>query len=49
MRQWVYRTLLLRPASLNLARVKGWRLKEINEQEQPDWKQTELYTSIADL
>ena len=29
--------------------VKGWRFKEINEQEQPDWKQTEIYPSIADL
>jgi hypothetical protein len=43
MRHWEYRTVALHPASVSLTRVNGWRLKEINEQEQPDWKKSEIY------
>jgi hypothetical protein len=49
MRHWEYRTLSVHQVSVSFTKTKGWRLKEINEQEQPDWKKTEVYPSIADL
>ena len=41
--------MVLHPASVGLTRVNGWRLKEINEQEQPDWKKSEIYPSTVDF
>ncbi|MDQ2886969.1 MAG: hypothetical protein M3Y39_12910 [Chloroflexota bacterium] len=49
MRHWEYRTVGMHLASVSSTRVNGWRLKEINEQEQPDWKKTESYPSIVDF
>ena len=28
---------------------KGWRLREINEQVQPDWKKSKVYASVTDF
>ncbi|MDQ2886970.1 MAG: hypothetical protein M3Y39_12915 [Chloroflexota bacterium] len=49
MDQWEYRTLLVHKVPISFTKTKGWRLKEINEKEQPDWKKTEIYPSIAEL
>jgi len=46
MSRWEYQTALLQPAS-GWSTHKGWRLREINRQEQPGWKQAEIYVSVA--
>lgn len=45
MKQWEYRTATLYPVA-GFASLKGWKLKEINEQKLPNWQETEKYISI---
>ena len=46
MQRWDYRTAQL--VGVGWAKSSGWRLREIDEQEQPDWKKTEVYSSVTD-
>lgn len=48
MRHWEYRTLSVHQVSVSFTKTKGWRLKEINEQEQPDWKKARYGVDITD-
>jgi len=34
---------------VGLTRSKGWKLREINEQVQPDWKKSKIYASVTDF
>ena len=45
MQQWEYRTARLTNAAFR--KLKGWQLMEINEQELPDWQDTEPYPSMV--
>lgn len=47
MRQWEYRTFLLHSVNSDLLWYGGWRLRQINEQEIPNWKKTEVFSSVA--
>lgn len=47
MQRWEYRTAQL--VVMGLTYSKGWKLKEINEQKQPDWKKAEAYSSVTDF
>jgi len=47
MQRWEYHTVQL--VVMGLTYSKGWKLKEINEQEQSDWKKTEAYSSVTDF
>jgi len=48
MQQWEYHTVTLMPIA-GLTKLKGWKLKQINEQELPNWKNAEMYSSTADF
>jgi len=48
MPRWEYHSALLEVVS-SWSIHKGWRLKEINEQEQSHWQKTRLYASVADF
>jgi hypothetical protein len=47
MKQWEYRSALLHAIPGSLTKNKGWKLRQIDEQELPNWKKTEIYTSVA--
>lgn len=49
MQRWEYRTSHLEAVPVSLTKSKGWRLKQIDEQEQPDWKKTEVHTSVTEF
>jgi len=49
MQRWEYRTAQLITVPVSLTKSKGWKLKEINGQEQPDWKKAEIYSSVTDF
>lgn len=49
MQRWEYRTTQLEAVPVSLTKSKGWRLKKIDEQEQPDWKKTEVHTSVTEF
>jgi hypothetical protein len=44
---WEYRTVYILALAANWLKSKGWRIREINEREQPDWKKSEVYASVA--
>lgn len=46
MQLWEYRTASL-SSVLGFHSNKGWKLKAIDEQELPNWKNTDTYASIA--
>lgn len=47
MQRWEYHIAQL--IEVGLGHSRGWKLKEINGQEQPDWKKTEIYSSVTDF
>jgi hypothetical protein len=47
MRRWEYHAVFLQAAHSNLWWPRGWRLRQINEQEIPNWKETETFASVA--
>lgn len=49
MQRWEYRTAQLDAVPVGLTKVKGWKLKEVDEQEQHEWKKTEVYASVAEF
>jgi hypothetical protein len=49
MQLWEYRTALLNAVAVTLIKTSGWRLKEVNEQEQSNWKKTEIYPRLVDF
>jgi hypothetical protein len=46
MQRWEYRFVILVGIPKNLTENKGWKVKEIDEQKLPDWKQSELHSSV---
>jgi hypothetical protein len=46
MQRWEYRSAVLVGVPKNLTKNKGWRVREIDEQELPDWKKSELHSSV---
>ena len=49
MQHWEYRTVYALPHAVSWIKSEGWRVRGINEQEQPDWKKSEVYPSLAEL
>lgn len=47
MQKWEYRTATLLAIPSISGIVKGWRLRAINDQELPNWKKAEMYSTIA--
>jgi hypothetical protein len=46
MQQWEYRSALMQGATSDWNRVRTWRLRRIDDQELPDWRKAEIYSSI---
>jgi len=45
--RWEYCSIHL--AGVGLLRDKGWQLWQINEQEQQNWKKSEIYASVNEF
>lgn len=46
MQQWEYQTTTLFPV-LGFTKIKGWKLRAINEDDLPNWKETERYSTVT--